>query len=146
MYSLQIAVVGDRPGFTDRRQARRYRTAIPVELEQRTGLTRDVSASGVFFETDSSFPVGVTISFSLVLEHADPGGPLRLQCQGEVVRVERLESKVGVAVRFTSYWFDLPAQSHTSLGQSERFPDFASSPVFRQEGLGMKQRKSQADD
>ena len=90
----------DTPEFTDRRQAQRYRIAIPVELEQRTGLTGDISASGVFFETDSSFSVGVTISFSLVLEHADPGGPLRLQCQGEVVRVEQREGKVGVAVRF----------------------------------------------
>jgi PilZ domain len=70
--------MGETQEFTDRRQARRYRVAVPVELEQGAGLTHDISASGVFFETDSSFPVGVTISFSLVLEHADPGGPVRL--------------------------------------------------------------------
>ena len=92
-------------GVTERRQARRYRAALPVELEAGTGLTRDVSAAGAFFETGLSFSVGETISFSLVLEHADPGGPLRLQCQGEVVRVEPSASQVGVAVRFMAYSF-----------------------------------------
>ena len=132
--------------FTDRRQARRYRIAVPVELDHGTGLTRDISTSGIFFETDQSCSVGTTLSFSLVLEHADPGGPVRLQCQGEVVRVEQRESKVGVAVCFTAYRFDLPGKGSPGFEQSERLPDFASSPVFRQEGPGMKQRKSQADD
>jgi PilZ domain-containing protein len=95
------------PRAADRRQARRYRLALPVELEHGTGLTRDISASGVFFKTNSSFRLGETIRFSLVLEYADPSGPLRLHCQGEIVRVERYEGTVGVAVRFTSCWFDL---------------------------------------
>jgi len=138
--------VGEAQDFIERRHARRYRVAVPVELEHGRGLTRDISASGVFFETGSLFPVGVTISFSLVLEHADPGGPVRLQCQGEVVRVEQREGKVGVAVCFTVYQFDLPGQGSLRFEQSEQLPDFASSTVFRQEGLGMKQRKSQADD
>jgi hypothetical protein len=50
------------------------------------------------------------------------------------VRVEQHESKVGVAVRFTAYRFDLPEQGGPRLGQAERFPDFTSSPVFRQGG------------
>jgi PilZ domain-containing protein len=129
------------PGAADRRQARRYRVALPIELEHGTGLTRDLSACGVFFETDVLFSVGVTISFSLVLEYADYVGPVRLQCQGEVVRVERYEDNGGVAVRFTAYWFDLQGQGHPSLGQAEVFPDFASSPVFRQDGRGAGRRK-----
>ena len=136
--------MGDTQESTDRRQARRYRVAVPVELEHGKGVTRDISASGIFFETDLSYPLGVTLSFSLVLEHADPGGPVHLQCQGEVVRVKRCEGKVGVAVRFTSYRFDLPGQSCPSLDHSERFPDFASSPVFQQEGPGAGQRKLRA--
>ena len=95
--------MGAIPGSADRRQARRYRIALPVALEHGTGVTRDVSACGVFFETDLSFSPGVTISLSLVLEHADADGPLCFQCQGEVVRVEQRAGKVGVAVRLTSY-------------------------------------------
>ncbi len=93
----------DIPGSTDRRQARRYQIALPVELEHGTGITRDASAAGVFFETDLLFSPGVSISFSLVFEHADADGPLRFQCQGEVLRVEQHADKVGVAVRLTSY-------------------------------------------
>ncbi|MBI3798856.1 MAG: PilZ domain-containing protein [Deltaproteobacteria bacterium] len=133
------------PGAVDRRQARRYRVALPIELEHGTGLTRDISACGVFFATDASFPVGVTISLSLVLEYADLDGPVRLPCQGEVVRVERYEGNVGVAVRFTAYWFDLQGQGYPSLGQSAVFPDFVSSPAFRQDGLGAGRRKLRED-
>ena len=131
---------------TDRRQARRYRVAVSVELEQGAGTTRDISAFGVFFETDLSCLPGATLSFSLVLEHVDPGGPVRLHCQGEVVRVERREGKVGVAVCFTSYRFDLQEQACPGLGQAEQLPDFASSPVFRQKELSARQRKVQTAD
>lgn len=98
-----------------------------MELEQRTGLTRDISTAGVFFETDSSVPVGATLRFSFVLEYADPEGPVRLRCQGEVVRVERRKGKVGVAVRFSSYRFDLAEQGCPSLEQAELFSDRADS-------------------
>jgi len=137
--------VGDIYEFTDRRQARRYRIAVPVELDHGTGLTRDISTSGVFFETDQSCSVGTTLSFSLVLEHADPRGPMRLHCRGEVVRVEQKEGKVGVAVCFTSYRFDLHEQSRPQLEQTGRFPDFASSSMFRREGPGAGQRKCPTD-
>jgi PilZ domain len=142
---LDLACGGRVQESTDRRQARRYRVAIPVELEHGTGLTRDISASGVFFETDLSCRLGTTLSFSVVLEHADPGGPWRLHCQGEVVRVEQRDGKVGVAVCFTSYRFDLLEQDCPRLGQSERFPDFTSSPAFRQKGLSARQRKLQTN-
>src|SRR5438094_10660026 len=95
--------MGDTLSSTDRRQARRYQVTLPVELAHGTGITRDASAAGVFFETDLLFSPGVSIRFSLVFEHADADGPLRFQCQGEVLRVEQCADKVGVAVRLTSY-------------------------------------------
>ena len=115
-------------GATDRRQARGYRLALPIAFDHGTGLTRDISASGTFFETDASFSVGMTINCSLVLEYADPSGPLRLHCHGEVRRVERRKGKVGVAVRFTSYWLDRTEHAGTSPGRSKGFPAFPSSP------------------
>ena len=140
-----IAAVENTTEVTDRRHARRYRTALPVELKHGTGLTRDISTSGVFFETDLSFLLGITFRFSLVLEYADPDGPVRLQCQGKIVRVEPREDKIGVAVRFTSYCFDLQEQGFPRPGQSERFPNFASSPVFVRKSLarnGQSRRKT----
>jgi hypothetical protein len=87
----------------DRRRATRYQVGLPVELQSGAGTTRDVSESGVFFETDQPLTVGSPISFSLILGHADPEGPFRLQCKGSIVRVEEAEGKVGVAARITSY-------------------------------------------
>lgn len=90
------------PG-SDRRRATRYQVGLPVELQNGNGITRDVSESGVFFETDQPFESGAQISFSLILGHGDPEGPFRLHCKGSVVRVEPREEKIGVAARITSY-------------------------------------------
>jgi hypothetical protein len=90
----------------ERRQAERSQVALPVQLEDGVGVTRDVSAAGVFFETERVLAVGTAIRLSLLLEHADPEGPLRLHCQGHVVRVEPGPGKVGVAVAITSYAFE----------------------------------------
>jgi len=87
----------------DRRQATRYQVGLPVELPNGTGLTRDVSEVGVFFETDQPMAAGAVINFALLLSEADPEGPFRLQCRGSVVRVEPQSDKVGVAARITSY-------------------------------------------
>ena len=92
-------------GFTERRQAVRFPIAIPVELDEGTGITRDVSLSGVFFETSQWFAPGEPVRLTLVLERASPGDPIRLECEGEVVRVGRSNAKVEVAVAITSHSF-----------------------------------------
>jgi hypothetical protein len=85
-----------------------------MELSEGTGLTRDLSACGVFFETDRVFAPGEVIQFALVLEHIDPNRPVRLRCRGQVVRVERRGDTMGVAVAITAYQLD--AQVHGGMG------------------------------
>jgi ATP-dependent helicase/DNAse subunit B len=85
---------------TERRQARRYRVALPATLEHGTGQTRDISTSGLFVETDQSFSAGASISLSLMFDGGD-----RMQCEGQVVRVERCEENTGIAVAIVSYRF-----------------------------------------
>jgi len=96
---------GTGPDRSDRRRAARFQIAIPVELEGGTGTTRDVSLSGVFFETDQSFAPGEEIRLALLLERASPTRPVRLQCEGRIVRVTRFDGRIGVAVAFSSYKF-----------------------------------------
>jgi hypothetical protein len=93
-------------GALDRRKAERYQAALPVELTQGTGITRNLSACGVFFETDCAFCTGEVIEFTLVLEYLDPGRPVRLQCRGRVVRVDQHGRIMGVAVEITDYRFN----------------------------------------
>ena len=94
-------------GGVERRQATRFTVALPVGLENGTGITRDVSISGVFFETERPFAVGEPLRFALVIECTSCHRRVRLRCQGEVVRVEQLAEKMGIAVAFTLHGLEM---------------------------------------
>jgi hypothetical protein len=79
------------------RKEDRKRERLPVKVlnDETKGITRDLSPSGVFFETDKDYEVGSIITMTIDLE-SPPG--TRLRCVGTIVRVERRGSKVGVAI------------------------------------------------
>ena len=82
----------------EKRRGQRIRTALPVFLKNAQGITRDVSASGVFFWTSESiFALGELINFSVELKR--PEGRMMLKCQGDVVRTEPRAAELGVAVK-----------------------------------------------
>ena len=81
----------------EKRREERVFAELPVDLGSTTGLTRDVSASGVFFEIDWNHRLGSRIEFAV--EMVTPGGKMLLKCEGEIVRVEPRGARVGVAVR-----------------------------------------------
>jgi hypothetical protein len=83
----------------EKRKDQRIHTALPVFLENATGVTRDVSASGVFFWTDCACAPGELISFAV--EISRPAGRMTLKCLGDVIRIEPRDAAVGVAVRIT---------------------------------------------
>jgi len=85
---------------SDKRRGQRIHTALPVILKNAEGITRDVSASGVFFWTsECSCAPGELISFSVELKR--PEGRMMLKCQGDVVRTELCNGMMGVAVKIT---------------------------------------------
>jgi hypothetical protein len=83
----------------ERRNGERLGAALAVNLGKKSGVTRDVSASGVFFEIDAHYPVGSRIHFELVLD--TPWGKANCDCRGRIVRVERHDGTVSIAVQFT---------------------------------------------
>jgi len=87
----------------EQRRELRNKGKLPVELGSGKGVTRDFSSSGIYFETDRSFSPGQAIEFTIVLRHIDPNSPVRLKCQGEIVRVEEDGSIMGVAAAIDSY-------------------------------------------
>lgn len=103
------------PESSERRVGERLQIDLPMELGNGhgNGRTRDVSASGVYFETEASLTAGAPIRFSFVLDHVFPT-PLRLECEGQIIRVERREGKLGVAAAMNSYRL-LPQEQHTGL-------------------------------
>jgi hypothetical protein len=76
---------------------------VPVKFEKGTGVTRDFSTSGVYFETDQSFSTGEPFDFFMNLEHTDLGPHGGIRCRGEVVRVEPMREMTGVAVAISSF-------------------------------------------
>jgi len=83
----------------EKRQKQRIHIALPVFLKNATGVTRDVSATGMFFWTAVACVTGDFIRFEVELRR--PVGKMKLKCQGDVVRTEPHNSNVGVAVRIT---------------------------------------------
>jgi hypothetical protein len=87
----------ERPA--EKRRNKRVGVAVPVILENATGVTRDVSTSGVFFWKRGTFIYGESISFSM--ERKTESGKFMLKCRGVVARTEPRGDDVGVAVRIT---------------------------------------------
>ena len=61
------------------------------------GVTRDISASGLYFETDRELQVGSLIDFEIELD--TPGGPMKFKAQGQIVRIEPLGGRTGAGVK-----------------------------------------------
>jgi hypothetical protein len=91
--------VGGAGGFEERRRGERYKLALPVQLKNGTGITCDISTSGIFFETESTHSVGDMFRLFLNFEHET------LQCEARVVRVESRDGRFGIGVELTSYVF-----------------------------------------
>ena len=99
----------------DGRREIRVPAVLPVTLQHGGGITRNVSTSGVFFETDQLLTPGAAINFFLEFEKAR-GGPLRLKCEARIVRVEQQVGKIGVAATITSSQFKTMNQKTASSG------------------------------
>ena len=79
-------------------------TVLAVDLEGSRAWTRDVSATGVYFETGDTRPLGSLVNF--LLEVTISGERMNLICEGEVVRVDpQPDGKFGIAARLRASFF-----------------------------------------
>ena len=76
-------------------------TARPVRLDRGSAVTQNVSASGVFFQTNVDYAEGSKISFAIEVD-GPQGKKMMLSCHGEIVRVEHRDGKVGVAAKIVA--------------------------------------------
>ncbi|MBC5783416.1 PilZ domain-containing protein [Ramlibacter sp. USB13] len=88
----------------DQRGAVRFDTHMPVHTAQGAGRTHNISAQGVYFETDAEPRAGALVNFQL--EYTLQGRRHRLLCEGKVVRVERQGERIGVAARLVTPFFE----------------------------------------
>jgi hypothetical protein len=88
----------------EQRTAVRFDKNMPVEIAGVEGETHNVSAHGVYFETDVPQRIGDLVNFTV--EFQLEGRRHRLLCEGKVVRVQRQGGRIGVAARLVAPFFD----------------------------------------
>lgn len=89
-------------GHSAHKQARRTRinARIPVKIDGERGITRNISTTGMFIVQNIQYEMGSRIDVWMDMD--TPEGKVKLCCEGEVMRVEELEGKVGIGVRILS--------------------------------------------
>jgi hypothetical protein len=93
-----------RPGpAADHRTAARFDTALAVDVEGLSARTRNISATGVFFETDVDLPIGTLLNLNV--QFTQGGRTHWLSCEGKVVRVTQADGHNGVAARLLTPFF-----------------------------------------
>ena len=120
------------PVQVERRIGQRFPYLLPVSLRQPAGsvegvgFTQDVSSRGVFLLTDAPLMENLEIELTLRMpSEITLGNTMPVRCRGHILRVtrpvvssanassNRVESKIGVAVRLECYEY-LPEASESS--------------------------------
>lgn len=91
------------PVGRSQRAADRFTSELPIEINGLQGLTRNISATGVYFETTQDQAPGSRVHF--VVEVTVNGERLKMVCSGEVVRVDHKDAAVGIAVKLANSFF-----------------------------------------
>ncbi|WP_372826086.1 PilZ domain-containing protein [Polaromonas sp.] len=87
----------------EQRSAQRFALALRLTVDGGEGATHDLSATGLYFESERRYEVGERIE--LVLEF--PGGKrvYPLTCEAQVVRVSAVGAGFNIAVRLLTPLF-----------------------------------------
>jgi hypothetical protein len=103
-----IKTQSKKPLFPHERGADRFDTELPVEMGGIQGLTRNISATGIYFETETAQEPGSRVHFTVELNVR--GEKLKLICEGEVVRIGRSDRVLGIAAKLVSSFFSDAAE------------------------------------
>ncbi len=97
----------------ERRQTPRMGSTLPISMEWRSengqicrarGSTRDVCRQGVYCFLEQPLPVGLPVGFDVVFPgEFTAGAPLKLRCNGRILRSESLGRRFGVAASIEAH-------------------------------------------
>ncbi len=102
---------------SDHRTAARFDTALAVDVEGLSAQTRNISATGLYFETDVDLPLGSLLNLSV--QFTQGGHKHWLACEGKVVRVSHADGRNGVAARLLTPFFS-PAEEQLVAAAAKR--------------------------
>ncbi|MES2877209.1 MAG: PilZ domain-containing protein [Pseudomonadota bacterium] len=87
----------------DHRDEERFDSELPLLVDSSHGVSRNISATGIYFETEAAQEPGSHVH--LVIEVNVQGQKLKLVCEGEIVRVDHHQGMVGVAAKLANSFF-----------------------------------------
>ncbi|WP_096696003.1 PilZ domain-containing protein [Polaromonas sp. AER18D-145] len=91
----------------EHRAAQRFGVAVRLTIDGDEGITHDLSATGLYFQSERSYELGATLE--LVLEFPGAGRTHPLTCEAQVVRVTPAGDGFNIAVRLLTPLFPDPA-------------------------------------
>lgn len=97
-----------RAANINKRSEERLSVELKVDLGYATGLTRDISVSGVFFqinEENAFCKLGNEINLLINLDASI--GKLAMKCSGKIIRIEPQGELIGVATKITASKLEL---------------------------------------
>lgn len=81
--------------FREQRVDPRERLALPLKLDCGDAMTRDISATGLFFELEGKHVLQGELDFEMQV----PGIRMKFTSRGEIMRIEHSNGRTGIAVR-----------------------------------------------
>lgn len=77
--------------MSESRAGKRFPLQLPIRVAGKNGVTRNVSAAGLYLDADTDVSVGSEIEFDLILPADVVGGAadVHVMCTGHVVRVDQ---------------------------------------------------------
>jgi hypothetical protein len=96
----------------ERRAAQRFEFHLPVSVRVANGegevhgFTRDLSARGAFFYTETALAEGASVELTVTMpSEITLTESMRVRCQGKVTRSLMVEGKFGAAIHIEKYEF-----------------------------------------
>jgi len=114
------AVASEHVASGKRREDRMFARRL-VRLDRGTGVTRNISASGVFFVTGGDYVTGNKIDFTIELAGLR-GGTLMLRSWGKIVRIEIQRGIVGVGAKILASKLETKIRDTSASGR--RYNDY----------------------
>ena len=94
----------------EKRKEERTVIELPLAFDDVKGVTRNLSASGMFFWTDSSPAFAVGDRVAITLEVIRSGRKIKPKCEAEIVRIEPRGKHTGVGLRIVEPEVDEPGK------------------------------------
>ena len=94
--------IDDEPG-KEKRSAVRFATALPLVIKGVEGLIRNLSSTGLYFETNTALAPGSKVF--LAVEVKVQGQKSKVLCDATVLRMDHKTGQWGVATRLDAPFF-----------------------------------------